>query len=441
MTQPKHIVEGMVRITPVVRSVLTNEPQPDEAASYVQFVNTQALLLMSDEKRLQKIVDDLAGRNLAFFSGKPSNRMERLLAKIMPKDINDMPDEILRKAIASEKISAGYLPNSELMAVTMRSQNLEEARIIVNSFLRNYVGQYGIDVTTSESQNITILENQRDEIQKRIMESRARIRDLAADYGTTEINPHQEIEMNRRSALQGELTRLEAMKIKVDADIGTYEKAEKLDRAPEELMQARMTYINADPMIKELTTRIVQTELDLIVARQTQPAADATDTQREAVLKALQQKLEEKRLTLTEEFNKEMESNLREAARQRVAQARTEKAQIEAQIEGIRQAISDQEVRMIEVGNTNLGIQDLQRKLTMDEETFDKVNRRLRAFEMEWDRRPRVQIASLAEVKEVVDHRWQWTFVVFVATVALSIVLLNVLRTTTTGPQPETSGA
>ena len=90
----------------------------------------------------------------------------------LPQDANDLPDDVLRKAIADGKIAAGYLQDSELMAVTMRSRNVDEARIIVNSFLRNYVGQYGVDSTTTESQNITILESQRNEYQKRIHDPR-----------------------------------------------------------------------------------------------------------------------------------------------------------------------------------------------------------------------------------------------------------------------------
>jgi hypothetical protein len=425
MIQPRHIVSGKIQIAPVVRSILTGEPQPDETANYAQFVNTQAVLLMNDEQRLQKVADDLSGRNLAFFSGAPASRIDKLLAKILPGDPNALPDEILREAIAEGDIWAAYIPNTELMDVTMKCLDIEEARTIVNSFLRNYVGQYGVEATTSESQKITILENQRNEIQKRILEARAKIRDLAMESGTTALDPRREMEMRTQAALQAELTQLESQKIKIEADIDVYEKAEILDMAPEQVAQARTTHVNSDPMIKELTTRIVQVELDQIVAGQTQPAAE---TRQGAVLKALQQKLEERLQTLAQEFDRGLESSLRDAARRRMIQAKAEKARIEAHIDGIHHVLDDQEVKTVTVGRANLDIQDLQRRLTMDEEVLDQVNRRLRCFEMERDRRPRVQIASLAEVKNVVNPRWQWTFVAILVTVALSLVLWIIRR-------------
>lgn len=434
MIQPRHIVTGTVRIAPIVRDILTNEPQPDETADYVQFVNTQAVLLMSEEQTLQRIADDLIGRNLAFFSGKPCTRMEKFLSRIHLHNASAMPDQILREAISCGDISAGYVPDSELMHVTMISPNIDEARIVVNSFLRNYVAQYGVNATTSESQNMVILENQRNEIEKRIADGRNRIRDLAREYGTTALDPRRELQMKRDAILQEDLAKLEAERIKIEADIRIYEGTEKLEMAPSEIVRARTTHTNDDPMIKELTARIVQAELDQVVDGQAQ---STDETRQGTVLKALQQKFEERRRSLAEEFDRELESNLREAAQQRVIQARAEKVRIEGQIEGIRQVLGDQEARTVVVGNTNLDIQDLQRKLTMDEEVLDQVNRRLRWLEVARDRRPRVCIASPAEAKSVVDPRWRWTLIVLGTTVVLSVILGAIRRANRPRPVPE----
>jgi capsular exopolysaccharide synthesis family protein len=407
LVEPVYLVQGMVQVKPVVTGVLTGNPQPDEVANYAQFVNTQAMLLMSDNQRLRKVVDDLAGRNLVFFSGKPRTRIEKLMARIIPQDANALPDpdQTLKDAIARQKIFAGYLPNSELMAVSMKSPDLAEAQTIVNSFLRNYVGQYGVDATTNESQNITILENQRNEIDKRIQTTRASIRNLAMEYGATVLSPLQEMEMNTQIMLQNELTRLQAERIKIEADIGVYEKTEKLEMAPEQIVEARTARINSDPMVEELSTNIVEMERELISVQQTLLPANPIYTQREAMLKAFKQKLEERRQTLAQEFDGEIEAKLKEGAQIRVAQAKAQKTQNEAYITQIQNALSTQEAKTTKVGNRNLDIQDLQRQLVMDEEMLDQVNRRLKVYEMERDRRPRVQIASLAEMKLKEDRR------------------------------------
>jgi capsular exopolysaccharide synthesis family protein len=405
LVEPVYVVQGLVRVKPVVTGILDNTPSPDESSNYAQFVSTQALLLMSDEKRIQKITDDLAGQDLAFFSGRPSTRIEKLLARILPKDVDELPDQVLRKAISKQKITAGYLQGLELMAVTMRSRNPEEARIIVNSFLRNYVGQYGVETTTSESQNITILESQRNEYEKRIKASRDKLRSLAMQYGSTGLDALQAVELQTQSALQGRLTQLEADRVKIEADIGVYEKTETMALAPEQIVTARTNHINSDPMIAELSTNIVQMERELIVAQQTHLPANPVYTQRLAVLKAFQQKLEERRKVLAEEFDSNLENRLKEAAQQRVLQAKAQKTQVEAHIDEIRRILSEQQVRTVKMGTTNLDLQDEQRKVEMDEQVLERVNQRLKWFEMERDRRPRVQIASMAEMKGMDDDR------------------------------------
>ncbi len=405
LVEPVYVVSGAVRVRQVVTSVVTGQPMADDAGNYGQFVNTQAYLLMTNEQKLAKIVDDLAGRNLAFFSGRPRNRIQKLIEKVIPSDVNALPEQVLREAIARREIYAGHVPNTELMAVTMRSQNLDEARTIVNSFLRNYLGQYAVDSTTSDSQSITTLESQRNELQKRILETSTKIRSLASEYGTTVLDPRREMEMSRQSLLQSELTRLEARRIKIEADIGVYEKTEKLEMPPEAIVTARTAHINSDPMIDELSTSIVQMDRDLIAIQQTHLPANPAYAQREAVLKAFKQKLEERRLTLAKEFDDNLESKLKEAAQQRVAQAKEEKKQIEAHIEQIRAALGEQEVKTVTVGRTSMEIQDHERRLAMDEEVLDQVTRRLRSFEMERDGTPRVELASLAEMKAQEDER------------------------------------
>jgi len=169
-------------------------------------------------------------------------------------------------------------------------------------------------------------------------------------------------------------------------------------------------------MVTELSTNIVQMERELLAAQQTHLPANPVYAQRVAVLKAFQQKLEERRKVLAEEFDANLENKLKEAAQQRVLQAKAQKAQIEAHIDEIRRILSEQQVRTVKMGTTNLDLQDLQRKVEMDEQVLDRVNQRLRWFEMERDRRPRVQIASLAEMKGKNDDRPKYAgMVVFVA--------------------------
>jgi len=192
-------------------------------------------------------------------------------------------------------------------------------------------------------------------------------------------------------------------------------------------------------MIKELTARIVQTEVDLIVASQTSPPPDPATSLREAALKAFRQKLQERRESLAQEFDSTLLHKIEEAARQRMFQAEAERTQLDAHINRIRALLDEQHTQAVAVGTASLAMQDLQRELKMHEEVLDQVTRRLTWFGVEQDRRPRVQIASLAEVKEVVAHRGQWTFVAVLVTVALGLVLWRKRRAA--GLPSEMSGA
>ena len=84
LVEPDYVVQGTVKVRPVVPGVLTSEPSPSRIGDYGEFVNTQAVMLMSNSAVLQKIADDLAGRNLSFFSGSLRRRIEKLLARVWP---------------------------------------------------------------------------------------------------------------------------------------------------------------------------------------------------------------------------------------------------------------------------------------------------------------------------------------------------------------------
>lgn len=416
LVDPVYIVQGTVRIIPVVRNPISGEIKPDDWANYTSFVNTQARTLMTNEDKLQKVVDDLAGRNLDFFKNRRHSRIEKLLGKILPGDANELPDQILRKAISNGKIMAGPLTNTELMGVTMRHPNLREAKVIVNSFLDNYVAQYKIDNAASEDENSQQLESQRAELNTRILDARTQMRALANPYGTVVLDTQTQMELNRQAILENSLTQLEARKVQLEADVGFYEKTEKADMSPEQVVDARTNYVNSDPMVHELSTNIVQMERDLIAAQQTQTQANPIYTQREAVLTAFKQKLEARRLELEQEFDESLAKKLKEAAEQRLLRAQKERDQVEAHIVEIKRVLGEQKTKAVTIGNDSLKIQDMERQVKMDEDALGLVTQRLRSIEMERGHRPRVRVNSYAEMAGKVDDRAKYSaMIVFVA--------------------------
>ncbi len=176
-SRPMQIVSGTVRVAPTTIGLLDQQSTPFDKTSYEVFMHTQTLLITTDTHLLQKVVDDLMPRNLAFFSSPtPSASGD---------EEPQLPDDILRQAIADGVITVAWLRDTELLEVSMATENIQEAKVIVNSFLRNYVGAYAVDETTCMSRDIMVLEMQRTEIRKRIAERRSHIRAEPNDSGTS----------------------------------------------------------------------------------------------------------------------------------------------------------------------------------------------------------------------------------------------------------------
>lgn len=406
LVEPQYLVQGAVKVSPVVPGVL-GDSSPGEIGGYGDFVNTQAVMLTSNGPMLQLIADDLAGRKLSFFNGGPQNRIEELLARIWPMKRNLGPERILREAIAARTITANAVPRTELIAVAMRSSRVDEAKTIVDSFLRNYVAQYGSAITENDAKTLTRLEARQKESLQNILSQRKEIRSLADPYGTVVLAPRQEMEFNMQTRLMTELIQLEAQRIAAEANIGLLEKVEKVDLSPEQAMTQRREYVNSNPMVAELSKRVVAMEQDLIIAQQTHQQGHPGLVQMQATLEAFKKRLADKRQELEVEYDSGMEGRLKEAARQRLLAAKMDLERINAHYKALSDRVNQQDTQAKTTGLKNLDIQDLQFKLQVDQEMYDTLSRRIKTLQMEQQRPARIEPAYWADVAETSDRRVQ----------------------------------
>ena len=161
--QSKHLVSGMIRIAPTEPSIWDPEPKPFDRDAYATSMRTQAVLLLNGSVVLD-VADDLAGRGLTF-SSSPSKSASR---EPGPQGV----DRFLRQAIAKGIIKAAPVPDTELLEVTMVSENEEEARTIVNSFLQHYVAACRAHEAAEMGQSLQALHATLQEIDMRIKETR-----------------------------------------------------------------------------------------------------------------------------------------------------------------------------------------------------------------------------------------------------------------------------
>jgi len=407
VVEPQYAVQGAVKVRPVVPGILTNEGNPaGDIGSYFDFVNTQAILLMSDNAILQVIADDLSGRNLSFLSGVPQNRIEKLQAMIIPPGRNVGPERILRDAISKRKITATAIPRTELMAVGMQSSNVNEAKTIVDSFLRNYVAQYGSDTTEKERKNLIFLTTQKDELLNKIQERRKQIRALADQYGTTTVTARQEVESGIQAKLLNELIQLESQKLAAETNVSLLEQTEKVELSPEQVVNLRREYVNSNPMVAELSKTIVQMERDLITA-QTLMEKHPRLTQEQTALENFKKKLDAKRKELEQEYDSGLDVQLREAARQRLAAAKMELGRVQAYYDKLGEVVNKQDAKTQQVGRTGMDIQDNQFQLQVEQDQYDSLYRRIKSLELEKQRPARMETAYWADVVDTNDRRVQ----------------------------------
>jgi hypothetical protein len=161
--QPKYLVSGLIHIVPITPGLLDAEPKSFDRDAYASFMRTQAAMLTS-EQVLSRVANDLAPRGLAYLSSaKTSAARER--------PVQD-PANVLRQAVAKGVIKAAFLQDTELLAVTMASENEEEGKIIVDSFRQNYAATFSINEAVKVDQNLRVLEDKRHELLKTITEMR-----------------------------------------------------------------------------------------------------------------------------------------------------------------------------------------------------------------------------------------------------------------------------
>lgn len=418
VVEPQYTVQGAVKVRQAVPSIMPSGPDPAmDIGSYGEHVNTEAIMLMSSSPLLQTVADDLVGRNLSFFTGAPQNRLERLLSHVLPPRHKGAPERVLRDAIAQRTITANALPRTELIAVSMRSPKIDEAKTIVDSFLRNYMVQAGRESDKSGNQNLTLLETQLSQLQTRLKTERQEIRSLADQYGTTTLGPRQEMEFNVQAKLMAELIGLESQRIAAEANVSLLEKTERVEMSPEQVVSLRREYVTADPMVSELSKRIVEMDRDLIT-REALMRDHPVLGQERAALESMKKRLEAKRKELEQEFDSTLEVRQKEAAQQRLAGAKMELDRIQAHYDKIREVVNLQDTKAAQVGRTNMDIQDRQFQLQVDQDQYDTLYRRIKALEMEQQRPARVELAYLADVVETRDRRVQLTVAAIVGALA-----------------------
>lgn len=402
LLEPLYEVRGSVRVAPV-ESILTGATTGD--SGYRTFINTEANLLRSESVLLNNIANALADQQLKFFSDEPRTLLERLKARLRPGRGRIDEKERLREALEDGTIVVGPVEGSQLLAVTMKSPDPEEAKIIVNQFITQYRNRYVDETTRSRDVDLAQLRQDQQKLLGELTLQRERIAKKAEQYGSTSLDDLYAMALGRQNELLSTLTRLQSQASALEARLGRLVDVNNVEMSEQQRLAARSEHVNSDPTMVALAAQIADMKRQLIEIRQARKAGHPLVTQQEGVLKGLENELEETRGRLEAEFDATLQERLATVAAQQRASVQSELDQIRTTIENHRKLVEEQKQETLRIGNTNLDLRNLQAELTVLEDTYQLVTSRISTISVEGQGRPRIMGTYEASVLRVQDRR------------------------------------
>jgi succinoglycan biosynthesis transport protein ExoP len=411
LIKPRYVVTGAIHVAPLQPRILTGEPDRGEISDYDSFMNTQAAMVLSTDV-LQGVANQLKSTDLAFFREDGNRLLARITRLIGVAPRSREPVEVLRKAITKGTISATPLRRTELISVTVKSRDESEATRIVNAFRINFKSRYDGSSELRTNKTLQELKDQEKTLSAKIDDAHDKISQQSQTYGTTQLDSRQQMEMQRQTTLWTEQARLESREIGLKASIAALEQAGDSNTPPEALIAARKEYINADSMVKELTTSIVQLKRDILIAKQRLAPENPEIAREEATLATFEESLKEKEAELTQEFEAQVADRAVATNKQRLASLKAELGQILLYKKNLAEALTSQETTTKEVGKASVNLQDLQFDLGVNQQLHEQIVRRINDIEMERQRGTRIQTPGDPEIASIEDKRAKYSAVV-----------------------------
>lgn len=407
LIEPLYSATAAIRVAPIIPNILTGES--DRLGSYQSFMYTEAEMVTSNQV-VQGVADELTKRNLSFFENESSNLVARLKRKLLKSSkTNPEPAQMLKQAIANGVIGAAADRRMELIRVTAISTKPAEARQIADAFVSEYMAIEGSRSLQDENRKLATLESERTALANRLTEQRKRIRDLAQEYGNTDLASRQDMNLQRITSLLSELTRIEARRISLEAQVQFLEHGTQQAIAPEQLIERRTEYINSDPMIQQLTSSIVQLEWALIEAGQALGPEHWSLKQKQELLDAFRSRLEEKQKELAKSFDDVISTEADRAGNKKLLAVKAELEQTKEHEKRLSGILQNEDMQTAELGRTQLDIQDEQFQSALDQQLYEELSRRIKEVEMERKRPARVWVAYQADISHIRDKRAKYS--------------------------------
>ena len=159
LVEPLYTVTGAVRVAPIIENIITGENETGGISNYQSYMNTQAVIITSTPV-VQRVADDLADKNLSFFTDGSTNPLRKIKQKVSNATISSDPGIVLKQAIADRIITVAPANRTELMTISMKARKPEDARQVVDAFIRAYMEVELYGSTEKQRNDLTFLERE-----------------------------------------------------------------------------------------------------------------------------------------------------------------------------------------------------------------------------------------------------------------------------------------
>ncbi len=427
LVEPVYTVTGAIRVAPIISNILTGEDDRG-GISYDSFMNTQAQMV-TGSRVVQRVADDLADKGLTFLEGRTSGLIAKLRGSLNLKKVKLAPADVLKQAILDKVITAAPVRRAELIAVSMKWTDAEEAKRIVDAFIRHYMAVEVTSAEEQERQGLGILESEQRILSAKVDNYRAQISELAKEFGSKKLDSRYDMNLQRVASLLKTLTEVEARRIYLQAQVKLLEQTQGETVPLQESVLIREEYVNKDPEVQVLTTNILTLDQELIALGQTEDPAGPEIKQKKEVLKALRTRLDEQKKKARDTFRELMKEEAASQSNKKLADLKATLEQTRAHETELRNLLSKEDTQTIDLGQKNLAIQGLEDKLAFTKEMYDRISRRIVELKMERKRASRITVAYNADVERVRDARGKYTIVLILVSAALGILLVLVRKT------------
>jgi len=437
LIQKSYVVNAAIRVDPIIPNILTGTADRGDISNYQSFMYTQARMVTSPQV-VRSVADDLATKGLTFFEERTNTLVAKLGRKLGRKKTKPEPEAVLKGAILDGIIMAEPLRRGEFIEVIMKWHDPEDAKRIVDAFIRNYMAIVVKSSTQEDERDQALLENEKTALSTKMESYNAQIRQMAQEYGSTKLAGRYDMNLTRVASLLKTLTEVEARRIYLQTRVKVLDPNDPNHPndpndpnhpngqeavSPQERVSMREEYVSKDPGVQARTTNIVALEQGLIIAKQDLAPGNPQIKQKEDLLEALKASLEEQKKKAREKFNELMKDETANLSEQNLAALKADLDQTQTHEKELRDLLSKEDKQTIGLGQKELAIQDLQEELGFTKEMYDRVARRIQEFKMERKRPARISSGYDADVGGIVDKRVKLTVAAVFGSIACGMLL------------------